>query len=187
MKTKTFTILFLALILFIGCDRSIDKNGANRKNKSDFKLASNFYEFSDKMENGDTLKIIVNLSVCMWNEYDLIELTKTNESIYLELKEKVVMDQDTFRYPKKLYKFQENNTNLEKMIFEFDIDNREEINSPFYIISNPAENDTIFLRTEGLSDRIDKIEKYQRFIETFYPNEMQKYKELYQTPPPPPK
>lgn len=159
-------MLAFAVIIF-GCQQNIESN------ISDFQVARDYTEFSEKMENIDTLNIGVVLSMCSWNEYNQLQITKSNDSVFLELKEKVVMDDEPILFNKVLYELQNDTLNLEKMMTDFDMNNQNEINSPFFIITNPNEKDTIFLRTTGLGNRAFNIERYQRIMTKLYPVELQ--------------
>ncbi|MCP4051722.1 MAG: hypothetical protein GY739_01445 [Mesoflavibacter sp.] len=136
------------------------------------------------MENNDTLNIGVDLSMCMWSEYDRLQITKTNDSLFLQLKEKRVMDDEPVHFDKVVYELKNDTLNLEKMMADFDIDYQEEISSPFFIIINPKEKETILLRTTGLGNRGFNIERYQRIMFELYPKEMEKYRLEYMVPPP---
>ena len=81
--------MFLSFVIMVGCEQRI------KPEKSDFKIAKDYTDFANKMENNDTLNIGVNLSMCMWEEFDRIEITKSNDSIYLQLREKLVREYDT--------------------------------------------------------------------------------------------
>ena len=170
MRNRKFGILILGFVILISCKEK------PKLKKSDFKLIENYTDFSNKMENNDTLNIGVNLSMCMWREYDRIEITKTNDSVYLQIKEKYVMDDEPVHFPKVLYKLKNNTLNLEQIISGFDINYQEKISGPFFIITNPKEKDTIILRTTGLGNRGVNSEKYQRIMLELYPTEMEKYK-----------
>jgi len=120
----------------------------------------------------------------MWNEYDLLQITKSNDSVYIQLIEKYVMDDKPLHFSKVVYDLRNDTVNLEKMMSYFDINHQEKTNSPFFIITNPKEKDTILLRTTGLGNRGINIERYQRILAELYPNEMAEYKNEYFTPPP---
>lgn len=178
MKNKKFKILFLILAIVIGCEQR------NEPKKSDFIITKDYTDFTHKMENNDTLNIGVNLSMCLWEEFDRIEITKSNDSIHLQLKEKFVMEYDTtIHFPKVLYKLKNDTLNLEKMMSDFEIKYKDKTASPFFIITNPQENDTIVLRTTGLGDRGMNIERYLSLMSELYPKEMEKYRMEYLTPP----
>lgn len=181
MNKQYFGILFIAFIsLIFGC-----KENAEPK-ISDFKVAQDYAEFASKMENNDTLNVGVLLSMCMWNEYDQLQITKFNDSIYLQLKEKRVMDDEPIHLSRVAYRLKNDTLNLEKMMTDFDISYQKETSSPFFIIINPKEKDTILLRTTGLANRGFNIERYQRIMAELYPEEMTEYRKKYFTPPPPP-
>ncbi|MGS2764422.1 hypothetical protein [Sinomicrobium sp. M5D2P9] len=177
MKTKRFKILILSLAFVFGCEQK------NELKKSDFRVVKNYTDFAHKMENNDTLNIEVNLSMCLWEEFDQIEITKSNDSIYLQLKEKFVMEDDTIiRFPKVLYKFKNDTLNLEKMMLDFDINYTKKTASPFFIITNPKEKDTIILRSTGLGNTGMNMERYLSLMSELYPEEMKKYRMEYLTP-----
>ncbi|HBO29405.1 MAG TPA: hypothetical protein DIV44_02255 [Leeuwenhoekiella sp.] len=180
MRNEKFNILILIFAtLIFGCEKKVEPK------KSEFKVAQDYSEFTTQMENNDTLNIGVVLSMCMWSEYDQLQLTKTNDSVFLQLREKRVMEDEPVHFNKVLYELKNDTLNLEKMMTDFDINYQEEISSPFFIIINPKEKDTILLRTTGLGNRGFNIERYQRIMTELYPKEMAKYREEYFTPPPP--
>jgi len=179
MRNEKFNILILIFtILIFGCKQKVEPK------KSEFKVAQDYSEFKTKMENNDTLNIGVDLSMCMWSEYDRLQITKTNDSLFLQLKEKRVMDDEPVHFDKVVYELKNDTLNLEKMMADFDIDYQEEISSPFFIIINPKEKETILLRTTGLGNRGFNIERYQRIMFELYPKEMEKYRLEYMVPPP---
>lgn len=181
MKKQTFSILILVFaILIFGCKQNVEPEISN------FKVAQDYAEFTSKMENNDTLNIGVVLSMCMWSEYDKLQITKSNDSIFLQLKEKRVMDDEPLHFSKVAYELKNDSLNLEKMMTDFDIIHQDETSSPFFVIINPKEKDTILLRTTGLGNRGFNIERYQRIMAELYPTEMAEYREEYFTPPPTP-
>jgi len=182
MKPK-FNILSLVFgILISGCAEKIEEK--EKLKLSEFKVAKDYSQFADKMENGDTLNIGVQLSMCMWEEYDQLQVSKSNDSIYLELIEKRVMDDEPMHFSKVYYQLQNDSLNLEKMMMDFDINHQEKISSPFFIMSSPKEKDKTILRTTGLGNRGFNIERYQRIMFELYPKEMEKYRNEYMVPPP---
>ena len=181
MKNKNFGILIIVFVsMTFGCKQKVEPK------TSDFKVARDYAEFTSKMENNDTLNIGVLLSMCMWEEFDQLQVTKSNDSIYIQLKEKRVMDDEPIHFSKVAYQLKNDTLNLEKMMTDFDINYQKETSSPFFIIINPKEKDTILLRTTGLENRGFNIERYQRIMEQLYPEEMAEFKEKYFTVPPMP-
>jgi len=181
MKNEKFNILILVFtVLIFGCEQKVEPK------KSEFKVAQDYSEFTTQMENNDTLNIGVVLSMCMWSEYDQLQITKSNDSVFLQLMEKRVMDDKPVHFNKVVYELKNDSLNLEKMMTDFDINYQEKISSPFFVITNPKEKDTILLRTTGLGNRGFNIERYQRIMFELYPKEMEKYRLEYMVPPPKP-
>jgi hypothetical protein len=181
MKKQHFGILILIITsLILGCEQKTESK------ISEFTVAQDYAEFPMKMENDDTLNIGVVLSMCMWSEYDQLEITKTNDNVFIQLKEKRVMDDEPLHFSKVPYKLKNDTLNLEKMMTDFDINYQKQTSSPFFVIINPKEKDTVLLRTTGLGNRGFNIERYQQIMAELYPKEMADYRKEYFTPPPPP-
>ena len=175
MRNEKFNILFLIfLTILFGCGQKAEPKKTKSK-KSEFKVIQDYSDFTVKMENNDTLNIGVTLSMCMWREYDQLQITKSNDSVFLELKEKRVMDYEPLHYNKVLYDLKDHNLNLEKMMADFDVNHQEKTNSPFFVIINPKEKDTVVLRTTGLGNRGFNLERYNNIIKELYPKEMLEY------------
>lgn len=181
MRIKLTPILvFVATFHMFGCNLSPSTD------KPKFTLAKDYAHFSTKMRNKDTLYIGVGLSMCKWFEDDLLQITKENDSVYIQILQKNVMDDDPMSFKRVLYDLQNDSLSLEKMISEFDINDQKKTNRPFFIIINPIENDTIILRTTNLEHRGYSIARYNKIMTKLYPQEMADYRKMYFTPPPPP-
>ena len=154
--------------------------------KPNFSLVKDYAEFSTKMRNKDTLYIGVGLSICKWFEDDLLQVTKENDSVFIQILRKNVMDDEPLYFKKVLYDLQNDTLSLEKMMSEFDINYQKKTNLPFFVIINPKENDTIKLRTTNLENREYNIGRYNKIMTKLYPQEMADYRKMYFTPPPPP-
>lgn len=174
MKDEKFGILILLFLTMI-----LSCNIKTESKKSAFKIVNDYSEFIAKMENSDTLNIGVNLSICAWSESDKLQITKTNDSLFLQLTEKRVMFDEPRNYSKISYKLKNDTLSLERMMKNFDINYKEEISSPFFTITNPKEKDTILLRTTGLGNRGFNIKRYQNLMKELYPKEMEKYRNEY--------
>lgn len=60
--------------------------------KSDFQLKADYTELTKKITELDTIKIWANLSSCMWSTTENIILTKSSDSLNIELKVIQMMD-----------------------------------------------------------------------------------------------
>lgn len=136
------------------------------------------------MQHKDTLNIGVNLSICMWREYHQLQITKSNDSLFLQLKEMKLANEAALTFDKIHYLPEKDSFNLEKLLTEFDTIPQTKQNSPFFLIFNSTKNDTLLLRTGGLASRNLSIEKYRNFMRKLYPDAFET--DDFITPPPPP-
>lgn len=174
MKDKKIGILLLGFALVFACGRKTESKNIELT-QSNFKLAQDYNDFASKMENNDTLNLGVNLSMCGWEEYDEVEITKSEDRVYIQIKEKRIASDTTIYFPKVPYELKNDTLSIEKMMEGFDINYTEKISSPFFIIRNPKEKDTILLRTTGLGNRGRNIQKYHSLMLELYPKEMDSY------------
>ena len=107
-----------------------------------------------------------------------IELTQSDFKIaqdYNDFASKRIANDTTIYFPKVPYELKNDTLSIEKMMEGFDINYTEKISSPFFIICNPKEKDTILLRTTGLGNRGRNIQKYHSLMLELYPKEMDSY------------
>ncbi|WP_435623577.1 hypothetical protein [Flagellimonas sp.] len=87
---KIQLFIFLIFLIGIGCINKTNRDIVLQK--SDFNLKTDFTELTDKITELDTIKIWADLSSCMWMTTEKITLTKSNDSLYIELKVVQMMD-----------------------------------------------------------------------------------------------
>lgn len=68
---KRFILLFCLSLLF-SC-----------KHESKFNLEKDLYQFSGKMENGDTIEVNVDYSACMYFAREAFTFVKQNDTLFL--------------------------------------------------------------------------------------------------------
>lgn len=169
MRSLKIIIFFFAFTcLLTGC-----KHKTSIK-KSNFKISRDYTQFSTKMENNDTLNITVDLSICMGRGYDRLQITKSNDSVYLQIREKVI-ENDTFHFKKVHYQLKNDTLSLERMIADFDMSYKYDSGFPFFVISNPKEKNKIVLQTTGLNNRNFNLRRYENIMHELYPKEMRKF------------
>ena len=83
LKTKLF---YISLLLLVGISCADKSNKDVAILKSDFKLEADYTELTHKITELDTIKIWADLSSCMWMTTEKITLTKSNDSLNIELK-----------------------------------------------------------------------------------------------------
>ena len=87
---KTQILIVLIALFGMAC---VDKNNEDKHlQKSNFNLKTDFTELTAKITELDTIKIWADLSSCMWMTKEKITLTKSNDSLNIELKVVQMMD-----------------------------------------------------------------------------------------------
>ncbi|CAL65924.1 hypothetical protein [Christiangramia forsetii] len=94
---KKFKYIILVLIL-ISCNKSQEK--VSEKNLSKFDLKSDFKDFKSKMEEVDTLEIWFDHSVCTYQGYEKIQITKFSDSIKIKSRFKELSYSDNSEWMK---------------------------------------------------------------------------------------
>ena len=183
MFENSLKIIFIFLITLVSCKRNTEIER--------FELKKDYLNFSNHMNNNDTLKFSFNLSACSWFEYDQAEITMRSDKLYYQIMERLVWvnKDEPLRFPKVEYKFSQDTLNLDVLISNLTTENSENNKIPFLILSNPKEKDSVFLYTRNLTERLQNIYKYNLLLKELYPTEMESYYLKYPIPeilPPPP-
>ena len=171
---KKIGILFMALTFSIlGCKQQ------PQVPTSQFNIAKDFAHFSSKMENNDTLTIRVTMAMCGWHESDLLEITKSNDTIFLQIKEKRVLKDPPMHFERVVYTLENDTLNLEKMLQDFDPNYQSETSTAFFTINPAKKENRVKLRTKGLGNTGFCIKQYHSIIAKLYPKEMEAYTKKY--------
>ena len=173
MFENSLKITFIFFMTLVSCKQNTEIER--------FELKKDYLNFSNHMNNSDTLKLDFNLSACSWFEYEQAEITMRNDKFYYQIKERLVWaDKDEpIRFPKVEYKLSQDTLNLDVLISSLTTENSENNKIPYLILSNPKEKDSVFLYTRNLTDRIENIEKYNLLLRELYPTEMGSYYSKY--------
>ncbi len=175
--------MLVAILCLYGCAEDDSMQAAA------FNLHQHYAEFSKYMAAGDTLNVEVNLSVCKGQGFDQLQITKSNDSLFLQLLEKsinLIGDEEKWHFPKVYYPAEALGYPLESMFAAIDSSNQEAIHSGLFLLTSPAHFGEVLLRTKGLEHRIEAIEKYDDLLCILYPKEMADFKASFKPPPPPP-
>jgi len=81
LTIKTAVYIFLILTIF-SC--TSDERASVNSTQVPFNLENDYINFEDHLHNGDSLKFIWNLGVCMGSRIDTIVFTKFKNEVYLE-------------------------------------------------------------------------------------------------------
>ena len=165
-------------VLIVGCGQGPTPS------ESDFRIAQDYFEFASKMENGDTMNIEADLSMCLSGGYDQIQITRSNDSVFLQLMERSMMDDAPIHLHKVLYKLRPDTLSLEKLLADLEVSDQHALSNPFFMITNPKEKDTIILRTTGLTDLGLHLQRYENIMLELYPEELGALRNRYELSPP---
>ena len=171
------TILLFALSIIYSCNR-----------ESKFELEKDLYQFPEKMENGDTLEVYVNLSACMFAASERYNFVKENDTLYLETYSEISsFGKKQQALPKIIYPFKPNNSLSFENYFKYLKDEnraKRKYGSSLVTVYYPNKNQTQYFNDDGLDDKFTKLDKLSLIRKKLYPND--KFFETPEPPPPPP-
>lgn len=139
-------ILLFALLIVFSCKR-----------ESKFDLEKDLYQFSEKMENGDTLEVYVNLSACMFAASERYNFVKENDTLYLETHSEISsFEKQQQTLPKIIYPFKpKNSLSFENYFKYLKNENRakREYGSSLVTVYYPNKNQRQYFSDDGLDDK----------------------------------
>jgi hypothetical protein len=171
------TVFWTTLLLFLySC-----------KHESRFDLEKDLYQFSQKMENGDTLKIKVDHSACMFAAFENYNFVKQNDTLFLETHSEISsFEKQQHTLSKVPYFINANNSLSFENFFKYlEKENKPQRNndSPLVTVHYSNKNQTKYFNDDGLRDKFEKLDKLFLIREKLYPND--KFFEVPEPPPPP--
>ena len=160
------------ILLIISCQENNPKSG-----KSDFDLLNDYAKLTSKMTNLDTVKISTDLSICGWDRQETIQMTKSNDSLQVQL----TINDVEFGNSNQIVKLSPKNSNWN--IDSFLIENQNRIgtqnNESFPRMIVFSNSDSLILYTNGLVDGNQFIGNYYKLMyhidpkNEFYKNAVQ--------------
>lgn len=167
-------IIFLALSTLLSC-----------KHESKFNLEKDLYQFSEKMENGDTLEVDINHSACMFAAFETYLFLKQNDTLFLETHSEISsFEKQQQTLPKIVYPFKPNDSLSFESYFKY-LKKENKANrkySPSLVtVYYPNKNQTQYFNDDGLDDKFKKLDKLFLIREKLYPND-----KFFEVPEPPP-
>jgi len=171
LKLK-FSFLIILCFLFANC--KTDKKAGPYK--SDLKVTENLSDFTSKMTEKDTVKILAVLDMEWWMRHDELTITKKNDKIQLQT---TVKEDTTILEPleyvwriNKLETITLDNINneFEKHFFQKLERSKADFNKSL-IYKVMTINDTLVFYTKGLGDKGGEVKDYLRFMHHYYPIE----------------
>ena len=142
--------------------------------KSDLKLTENLSDFTSKMTEKDTIKILAELNMEWWIRNDEITITKKNNEIQLQT---TIKEDSTFemKYEWRINKLK--TIELKNLNNEFEnhfaqkfmrTKGRTDRGRIYKIMTS---NDTLIFYTEGLGDKGGEVKDYYKLMRNYYPSE----------------
>jgi hypothetical protein len=159
-------ILLICILLVCSC-----KNDFARK-KSGFKLQNDLTDFSKKMENGDTLIIIADLSVCQVNREEKSVVTKKNNEIFIttSIKSNLINEIDTQLKTKVYHRSEKDSLNFEDLFKYMKKKGSQDrqTNSEIFTVNYNQQETSFF--SDGLTDKLTIIEYYSKIMKRINPD-----------------
>jgi len=165
-----FSLIFLVSVLLTNCksEKKTDEY------ISELNLTENISDFTSRMTEKDTIRIIANLTMEYWVRIDELVLTKKNNQLILKT---TVKEDTTYELKYQMRKNTLAELNIENPNNEFEqhfLTNfrRTKIDSNggwIYKIIN--QKDTLKFQTVGLGDKGGCVKEYFEFMDNYYPNE----------------
>lgn len=174
MKNKIFS---LTILLLFSC-----------KHESRFDLEKDLYQFSQKMENGDTLEVKVDHSACMFAAFENYIFVKQNDTLFLETHSEISSFGKQQQTLSKIPYFINLNDSIsfENFFKYLEKENKpqRDYDFPLITVHYSNKNQTKYFNDDSLKDKFEKLDKLFLVREKLYPND--KFFEVPEPPPYPP-
>lgn len=153
--------------------------------ESNFDLNKDMYQFSERMENGDTIEVNINYSACMYSAYEVFTFTKQNDTTFLQTHSEInSFENRKQNLPKKNYKPRISGGLSFENYFEYlNKENRPktDVNSPLVIAYYKNKAQTKAFYDNGLEDKLKKLDRFAVIRNKIYPDDT-----FFREPEPPP-
>ncbi|KAA0126712.1 hypothetical protein FY557_16180 [Chryseobacterium sp. SN22] len=153
--------------------------------KSSFDLERDLYQFSDKMENGDTLEVKVNHSACLFLSHELYTFVKHKDTVFLQTYSEISsFEKREQTLPKIVYNIRNKNRPSFENYFKYlskEDKPKTETNSPLVVIyyKNKAQSKSFY--DDGLEDKFEKLDRFGLLRQKIYHEDT-----FFKSPEPPP-
>lgn len=155
---------FFIFLLLLSCQR-----------ESNFDLEKDLYQFSDKMENGDTVEISVNHSACLFLSHELYTFIKQKDTVFLQTYSEISsFEKREQTLPKIVYHVSNKNQLSFEYYFKYlskENKPKTETNSPIVRIyyKNKAQLKSFY--SDDLRDKFEKLDRFGLLRKKIYPND----------------
>lgn len=158
MKKFSFIILIFSLL---SC-----------KKEHEFDLNKDLYQFSEKMENGDTVKIKTNFPACTYFAFEEYTFTKQNDTLFVEKYSREDPSDRQQKLAKMMYKIKADDPlsfeNYFKYLKKTDTIDK---NDDWALVSVTYKNQRKRFYASNLRDQFEKIDTLNPVRKKIYPND----------------
>lgn len=171
-------ISFFIFLLLLSCQQ-----------ESNFDLEKDLYQFSDKMENGDTIEVSVNHSACLFLSHELYTFIKQKDTVFLQTYSEISsFEKREQTLPKIVYHVSnKNQLSFENYFKYLSKENKPKTETNSAIVSihykNKAQAKSFY--SDDLRDNFEKLDRFGLLRKKIYPNDT--FFKSPEPPPPPPK
>lgn len=172
-------ILFLMILTLLSC-----------KKESKFNLEKDLYQFSEKMENGDTIEITANISACMFAGSEKYTIIKENDNLFIEtFSEESSFERKSQTLPKMFFLTKAKDSLSFENYFKFLKKNEvppKQNGSALITIFYKNKPQSYYFYDSDLGDKFNKLEQLSLIRKKLYPDDSF-FKVAEPILPPPPK
>jgi len=159
-----FTFYLVVTIFLITC------NG--RSNQREFDLKTDLPQFSNKMNNGDTLVVKLDGSICMSDNHEKGIFIKKNDSVYLTTHIQSVIFNDHKTLSQTNYITSKSDTLNYENFFQFLTKIKRPISkNPSIILEVIYKKDTLTFYAQSLGERLKILSYYVKIQGRIFPDE----------------
>lgn len=155
------------------------------KQESQFDLNKDLYHFSERMENGDTVKIMTDLSACTFLAFETYTFTKQHDTLFLEKYSEIASYGKTSQtLPKRIYKVKASDPlSFENYLKFLNKEDKPHEKGDFPLVTVTYKKQSRKFYDDGLQDKFMKHDSLFAVKENIYPKDTFFKQEA---PPPPP-
>jgi len=143
------------------------------KHESKFDLNKDLYHFSERMENGDTIKIKTDLSACMFFAFEVYTFIKQNDTLFLEkYSEESSHNKSSQTLPKIIYKIKAGDPlSFENYLKFLNKEDKPYEKGDFPLVTVTYKNQSRKFYDDGLRDKFMKHDSLFIVRENIYPKD----------------
>lgn len=143
------------------------------KHESKFDLERYLYQFSEKIENNDTIEVLINHAGCTSRLQERHTFIKQNDSVFLSTQTLFDSHENDNKKLKTLYTIKEKDSSSFENYFKYlkKNDKKDESSSSIISVNYKNKRQTYSFYASDLRDKFEKLERYMLIREKIYPED----------------